>query len=128
MLKGSVIREELRSLCTRQEDDQGATVLDQVTGNIGREAGAEVEEGLSVIETVEGKETIITEAEAAVLVLIPAKIVEEVDMKMRGAVEVDLMEVPLLLGAAQVQGGAHLLAGLLLGMEAQMQGITMNVL
>lgn len=63
-----------------------------VTGNTRGEAGAEVEEGLSVIATVEGKKTIITEAEAAVLVLITAKIVGEVDMMMRGAVEVVLME------------------------------------
>nr|GMC52537.1 uncharacterized protein LOC109170104 isoform X2 [Ipomoea batatas] len=133
MLKG-FIREELRSLCTRQEDGQGATVLNQgieiniVTGNIEGEAGAEVKEGMSVIATVERNETILPEAEAAVRVRITAKIVREVDMMMRGAVEVVLMEVPLLLGAAQVQGGAHLLEGLPLGMEAQKLGITMNVL
>nr|GMD79528.1 hypothetical protein Iba_chr13dCG4780 [Ipomoea batatas] len=49
----------MRSLCTRQEDGQGATVLNQgieintVTGNIEGEAGAEVKEGMSVIATVD---------------------------------------------------------------------------
>lgn len=129
MLRG-FIREELRSLCSRLGDDQGASVLNQGTKiitvhvNLGGEAGAEVEEDMIMIDTVEGKETLI-EAEAAVLVLMVINIVEEIDMTMIGAVEVVLMEVHLLLDVAIVQGRAHR-PELLPRMEAQMLGITLN--
>ncbi|XP_019174610.1 PREDICTED: uncharacterized protein LOC109170104 isoform X2 [Ipomoea nil] len=89
---------------------------------IERGAGVEVGVDLSMIDTVAGIEIVIG-TEAAVEALITIKIVVEVDMMMRGVAEVVPMEVPLLLGVAQVQRGVHLLAEPLnLGMVAQVQG------
>nr|GMD88794.1 serine/arginine-rich splicing factor SC35-like isoform X1 [Ipomoea batatas] len=89
---------------------------------IERGAGVEVGVDLSMIDTVVGIEIVIG-TEAAVEALITIKVVVEVDMMMRGVAEVVPMEVPLLLGVAQVQGGVHLLGeSLNLGMVAQVQG------
>nr|GMD85076.1 uncharacterized protein LOC109170104 isoform X2 [Ipomoea batatas] len=89
---------------------------------IERGAGVEVGVDLSMIDTVVGIEIVIG-TEAAVEALITIKVVVEVDMMMRGVAEVIPMEVPLLLGVAQVQGGVHLLGEPLnLGMVAQFQG------
>lgn len=92
---------------------------------IEREAGVEAEVDLSMIDTVAGIEIIAIGPEVAVEALITIKVVVEVDMMTRGAVEVVRMEVPLLLGVAQVQGGAHLLAEPLnLGMVVQKDATT----
>lgn len=98
-------REESRNLCSRLGDDPEVSVQGQGTetitvgGTRGGEAGAEAEaeEGMSVIGTVEGRETLTIEAEAAVPVQMIVDIAVEIDMTTTGAVEVVLMaEVPLL--------------------------------
>lgn len=90
------------------------------TGITAGEAVAEVEVDMNVMDGVAGIKIIGPEAGAAVLVLTITENVGEADMMMRGAVEVDLMEVPLLFGEVPVHEGAHHHGGPLLRMQAQM--------
>lgn len=126
-------REKYQNLCISQKADQGAGVLAQGIKMIirtritGEEAAVGVEKGLNVIDIVGGTEIIGDELEVEVVVpvLTIAVSVLEADMMKRSAVEVDLMEVPLLLGAAQVLGRVHLQGeDLFLGMKVQMYVLT----
>lgn len=82
-------------------------------GITGEEVAVEVWTGMNVTGIVEGTETIVGEAGAAVRALFTQEAVEEDAMMMSGGVLV-VQEVPHLLGAAQVLEGVLLREKLLL--------------
>lgn len=95
------------------------------TGITRGEVAVEVGTDMIVTGTIGVKESIATEAGAAVQVLI---IIKGANMMMSGVVGAGLMEVPHLLGLALNLGGAPLLVGHLQGVRVLMHATVMIAL